>query len=281
MNKLVKQSAELQTQIIQDWAPERQKVVKGYYDRKISTFFDAEDKNEQFQNLHKLLVKCCLLTGVKPLPLDEEIRLFVEYIAEHFYKFSLLEVDNAFNLATAGKLDVEPNHYQSFNVIYISNILNAYSEYKGKYILEYRKLLEESQKVEPTEEEKTQLMIESMLEAFDNYKEERYYNQFGWVSYDFLTRIGALSIPDEVKQEILENAQAMAVEELKNKRVEEKQVSEKKKIGELIDDILKDNSGKQDIVIRICKNLGLMYYYDFILENNLSLENEIQKCFKN
>ena len=88
---------------------------------------------------------------------------------------SLLEIDNAFNLATAGKLDVDPNHYQSFNVIYISSILNSYKNYKGKYILDYQKQLAESQKVEPTEEEKTQLMIESILEAFEKYKEKREY----------------------------------------------------------------------------------------------------------
>ena len=280
MNKLIKQSEGLQTQIIQDWAPDKQKIVQGYYDRKISTFFEAEDKNQQFQNLHKLLVKWCVLTGVKPLPLDEEMRLFVEYVAEHFHRMSLLEIDNAFNLATAGKLDVDPNHYQSFNVIYISSILNSYKNYKGKYILDYQKQLAESQKVEPTEEEKTQLMIESILEAFEKYKEKREYNHFGWVSYDFLTRLGCLKLSDEEKQEILENARAMSVEELENKKLETTHIREKRDISKTIESILNDASGKDDIVIKKCKNLGLMRYYDYILKNNLSLNDEIAECFK-
>ena len=206
--------------------------------------------------------------------------MFVEYVSEHFYRLSLLEVDNAFNLATAGKLDVEANHYQSFNVIYIANILNAYQSYKGKIVLRYKKDLEEANKTEPTQEEKTQLMIESILEAFDKYKEEPYLNPFGWVSYDFLTNLGCLNIPNEVKAEIKEKATELSLNELKEKRIEGKDRQEKTKISALIDDIIEDTSGKQDIVVRNCKNIGLMYYYDYILKNNLSLNDEISKCLK-
>tara|TARA_R110001592_G_scaffold85185_2_gene251612 strand:+ start:504 stop:1346 length:843 start_codon:yes stop_codon:yes gene_type:complete len=280
MNKLIKQSEGLQIQIIQDWVPANQKIVKGYYERKISTFFDADDKNEQFQNLHKLLVKWCVLTGVKPLPLDDEIRLFVEYVAEHFYRLSLMEIDNAFNLATSGKLNIDANHYQSFNVIYISSILNAYKDYIGKYILQYRKELEESLKVEPTEQERTQLMIESVLEGFDRFKEERKDNPFGWVSYDFLSRLGVINISNEIKEEIKQQSIEMSLEELKYKKIDTKNKSQRKQISNLIEEITNDISGKQDIVVRNCKNLGLTYYYNYILENNLSLSDEISKCIK-
>ena len=125
MNKLIKQSGVPMPQIIQNWAPDNKTIVEGHYDREIATFFDADDKNEQFKILHKTLVKWAVLCGVKPLPNDSEMFLFVEYIAHHFYRLSILEVDNAFNLATAGKLDVDADHYQSFSVIYISKILNS------------------------------------------------------------------------------------------------------------------------------------------------------------
>ena len=151
---------------------------------------------------------------------------------------------------------------------------------KGVLWWSIHRILEEKSKKEPTQEEKTQLMIESILEAFDRYKEEPYLNPFGWVSYDFLTNLGCLSIPNEFKQEILEKAQEMTLVELKEKRVETKSREEKTKISALIENIIEDTSGKQDIVIRNCKNLGLMYYYDYILENNLSLSDEISKCIK-
>jgi len=284
MNKLIKQSEGLQTQIIQDWAPEKQKIIQAHFDRKIATFFDAEDKNEQFQNLHKLIVKWAVLTGVKPLPTDDEIRLFVEYIAEHFYRLSLLEIDNAFNLATAGKLDIEADHYQSFSVIYISKIINAYNRYNGKYIIEYRNQLAEieREKNKPTPEQQMQMMIESILEGFDKFKDDPQYNHFGYISYDFLKNIGALKLDNDVKSVLLKQARELAIEELKEDRSQTTlPKSERLQIKNQIDEILNDESGKQEKVIRICKNLGLMHYYEFILKNNLSLEKEIEKALSN
>ena len=284
MNKLIKQSEGLQTQIIQDWAPEKQKIIQAHFDRKIATFFDAEDKNEQFQNLHKLIIKWSVLTGVKPLPTDDEIRLFVEYIAEHFYRLSLLEIDNAFNLATAGKLDIEADHYQSFSVIYISKIINAYNRYNGKYIIEYRNQLAEieREKNKPTPEQQMQMMIESILEGFDKFKDDPQYNHFGYISYDFLKNIGALKLDNDVKSVLLKQARELAIEELKEDRSQTTlPKSERLQIKNQIDEILNDESGKQEKVIRICKNLGLMHYYEFILKNNLSLEKEIEKALTN
>ena len=281
MNKLIKQSKGLQAQIIQDWAPENKKIVQGYYERKISTFFDADDKNIQFQNLHKLIVKWAVLTGVKPLPTDDEIRLFVEYIAEHFYRLSLMEIDNAFNLATAGKLDIEAEHYQSFSVIYISKIINSYKRFNGKYILDYRSKLEAAEALqnEPTKDEKMTIMIESILENFENFKKEPTYNHFGYISYDFLKNLGVIKLESEIKDILLEQARKMAIEELNEKKQEPNSSSDD--IKNQIQDILNDASGKQELVIRICKNLGLIHYFEFILKNNLSLESEITKHIGN
>ena len=82
MNKLTKPLAGLQPQIIQNWAIDKKKIIQGHYDRRISTFFESEDKNEQFQKLHQILVKWAILCGVKPLPLDEEIKLLVNETGE-------------------------------------------------------------------------------------------------------------------------------------------------------------------------------------------------------
>jgi len=285
---LIKQSKELQTQIIQDWEQTSKKIILGHFERKIATFFDAPDKNEQFQNLHKLLIKWAILTGVKPLPTDEEIRLFVEYIAEHFYRFSLLEIDNAFNLATAGKLDESAEHYQSFSVVYIAKIINSYGRYIGPYIIKYKDQLEEIEKKnnEPSDKEQIELMLESILENFDDYKEykdngeEPPYNAFGYISYDFLKNIGVLKIDDEVKKELLIQAKKIALEDLRNKKSQVLGNEGKIDVQEELDEIL-NNNAKSDRVMRICKNLGLLHYYDFILKNNLSLSSEIAKSMKN
>ena len=228
------------------------------------------------------------MTGVKPLPTDDEIRLFVEYIAEHFYRYSLLEIDNAFNLVTAGKLDESAEHYQSFSVIYISKIINSYGRYIGKYILDYKDQLDkvENENNKPTKKEQFELMLESILENFDNHKAHREngedvpYNAFGYISYDFLKNLGVISIDEQVKEILLEQAKEIALEELIDKRSSSKDSESQVKIdiNAEIEDI--NNNGKQDRVMRICKNLGLLHYYDDILKNNLSLSSEIAKSMK-
>ena len=282
---MIKQSKELQQQIIQDWEPANKKIIIGHYDRKISSFFDAPDKNEQFQNLHKLIVKWAVLTGVKPLPTDDEIKLFVEYIAEHFYRYSLMEIDNAFNLVTSGRLDESAEHYQSFSVIYISKIINSYGRYIGSYIIDYKNQIEEEEKEKnkPNQKQQLDIILDSVLHYFDDFKEhydqkgESKYNDFGYISYDFLKKFGLINLEDELKEVLFEKAKDIALKELREKRgsYTESESQEKIDVNREIEEI--NSNSKQDRVMRICKNLALIHYYEFILENNLSLSNEINK----
>ena len=277
MNKLVKQSNEVVIPIIQNWDKVNQKIVIAHYEPKIQTFFalPKNEKNQKFQELHQLLIKWSVLVGVKPVPTNEELKMFVSYIAEHFHRNSIMEIDNAFSLATAGKLNIDVEHYQSFSVIYISKIINAYKEHCGKYVIDYKNLLSEKEnEKEMTEEEKTKIIATSVLDGFDNYKKEQKYNPFGYVSYDFLTRIGVLKMTDEKKGEILIEATALALKELKEKQKVAKK-SDRNDIKKHILKIQNDMSGKDDEVIRVCKNLSLYKYYDYILENNISLKDEI------
>ena len=217
------------------------------------------------------------MCGVKPIPSDEEIRLFVEYVAEHFYRLSLLEIDNAFNLATAGVLNIDASHYQSFSVIYISKIINAYKEYKGKFILEYQAELEKKEKKEPTESERLHMMVDAILDSFDSYKENPTYNEFGYVAYDFLNNLGLINFTKEVKMKILEKAREKTIERLTIRKKEHTGgTSEYLQLSTLIQNIQSDKTGSQNEVVNECKNIGLCEYYNFILENNLSLSQELE-----
>ena len=217
------------------------------------------------------------MCGVKPIPSDEEIRLFVEYVAEHFYRLSLLEIDNAFNLATAGVLNIDASHYQSFSVIYISKIINAYKDYKGKFILEYQAELEKKEKKEPTESERLHMMVDAILDSFDSYKENPTYNEFGYVAYDFLNNLGLINFTKEVKMKILEKAREKTIERLTIRKKEHTGgTSEYLQLSTLIQNIQSDKTGSQNEVVNECKNIGLCEYYNFILENNLSLSQELE-----
>ena len=144
----------------------------------------------------------------------------------------------------------------------------------------------ENENNKPTKKEQFELMLESILENFDNHKAHREngedvpYNAFGYISYDFLKNLGVISIDEQVKEILLEQAKEIALEELIDKRSSSKDSESQVKIdiNAEIEDI--NNNGKQDRVMRICKNLGLLHYYDDILKNNLSLSSEIAKSMK-
>jgi len=206
------------------------------------------------------------------------MKLFVSYVAEHFHKMSLLEIDNAFNVATAGKLDIQADHYQSFSVIYIAKILNAYNSYKGNYILEYQRILKEKSEIKepPTREERFQFLLEGVIENFEDYVEKRNYNHFGWVSYDFLDKLGIINIPNSEKEQILHKARSMAIGDARDDLRLAKD-PQKLEIKNLIAHLMDDKRGKHQTIVRICKNLGLMVFYNNVIKNGFELKEEILK----
>lgn len=93
-----------------------------------------------------------------------------------------------------------------------------------------------------------------------------------------MKNLGVIDIDDDIKSRLLEEAKEMALEELSHKSHTSIDSDDKIKIQLEIDNIA--NNNKQERVMRICKNLGLVYYYENILKNNLSLSSQITNSMK-
>lgn len=75
---------------------------------------------------------------------DYDLKRFVDTVRAYYSTFTTEEVYNSFELLLAGELDEylptdkdgrpDKNHYQSFNVAYITKVLNAYKERRGETI---------------------------------------------------------------------------------------------------------------------------------------------------
>lgn len=59
-------------------------------------------------------------------PSDEEKILLVQHIIQHYGGHTPAEILLAFDMAIAGKLEVEVNCYENFSCLYVSNIMNTY-----------------------------------------------------------------------------------------------------------------------------------------------------------
>ena len=82
----------------------------------------------QIGEIEKTLLWAFALTGLKKENYPDPIQLdvLIDFIATNYPTHSTGEIRHAFNLAVAGKLEIDANHYQSFSAAYVARILSGY-----------------------------------------------------------------------------------------------------------------------------------------------------------
>jgi len=84
--------------------------------------------------LQKRLLALCKILGVKNPPTPEELEAMAMFLLNEFKDFSYDEIGKAFSMASARKLQVDAEDYNSFDIPYVGRILAAYREYRIKEI---------------------------------------------------------------------------------------------------------------------------------------------------
>lgn len=62
----------------------------------------------------------------------EEIEFIINFLKKNFKFFKTENIRTAFELGVKGELDIEMNHYQNFNTMYVSNVLQSYKRWEMK-----------------------------------------------------------------------------------------------------------------------------------------------------
>lgn len=62
----------------------------------------------------------------------EEIEFIINFLKKNFKFFKTENIRTAFELGVKGELDIEMNHYQNFNTMYVSNVLQAFKRWEMK-----------------------------------------------------------------------------------------------------------------------------------------------------
>lgn len=263
--------------IIQKLNSQEQKIVLGSLEKKIEEF-----TNEDFKSLHKLLLKWGKFIGLKEAPDDEQMFMLVVFVKDNFTKMSLAEITNAFNLAIAGVLNINVEHYNSFSPIYISKIFNAYLEHKKEVMYKMHKLEEEEAQKERekplTEEELEQKNKENAIMVFKQYQAEKTVPDYGYVIYDYLIGKKLINFNKEEKTEILAEAKRRAIEDGERHLKSNVTAEIKHKIRESIMNINQHDSKRSEIVIKYCKNIGLKKYFDSLMTDPVK-QTEAMKVF--
>lgn len=138
-------------------------------------------------------------------PSDEEKLVLIEHIIKNYGTHTCEEIKLAFDMAIAGRLDVEVNCYENFSCLYFSNIMNAYRSWANEA---YRHL-----------PEKNNIEIENVSRETSDEEME------GWISdwrkevktlinpslippffYSWLEKKGKLELSKDQKHEYMEQA---------------------------------------------------------------------------
>ena len=237
-----------------------------------------EMTEDGFRQIHIILLKWGKFLGIKDMPNAEEIKMIVFFIKQNFGDLTLDEITNAFNLAIARKLSVDPNHYQNFSALYIGGILDAYKEYKISHIQLFRqKEMEEQERVlaeknKPSKEELKEMRLNSLLTIWENYKtgEEEEVEWQVTAYYDILTDAGLITLSNDEKKDIAERAKAICLDEVQNSKKNPFQIQ--RFVKEITGHSPKTPSQK---VVTRCKLLATQMYFDNLIRDGLDLREQL------
>lgn len=89
------------------------------------------------------LLYCIELIGFDPKKSTfESLQFIVNYIRNNFKSIDFNELKEGFEHGVKGELDINLQHYQSFNAMYVANVIQAYRRFKAKKSATPQKLKE-------------------------------------------------------------------------------------------------------------------------------------------
>lgn len=237
-----------------------------------------EMTEDGFRAIHIILLKWCKFLGIKDVPQAEEMKMILLFVKTNFGDLTLPEITNAFNLAIARKLDVDPNHYQNFSALYVGGILDAYKTYRSEHLTLFRRKeleLEEkaiSEKNKPTPEDLEEMRLTTLLSIWDDYKEGEQ-NEVSWqvtAYYDILQESGLVEFSKEEKKDITQRAKSICLDEVRKGKQNEFKIQ--RFIKEITEHSSKSPSQK---VITKCKLLATKKCFDILIDDGLDLREKL------
>ncbi|MFM9060617.1 MAG: hypothetical protein ACKOQP_03020 [Bacteroidota bacterium] len=235
----------------------------------------------------KILLWAFAITGLKSqnYPDANQIDILLDFLTTNYPTHSPSEIRHAFNLAISGKLDVDPNHFQSFSASYIARILNAYAPIRAKA----RKSLQSNEnhlkidfKNMPTPDEKENIrknyIRDCIIRPWNLYVRTDQIT-FGITPprliFETLTEdLKILSIPPNDKKRIFKQAEQIEIQKLEKKV---NSLSDYRRINEIKAEI--EKNGTQCIIHDIrstCYEISIREFFQHCKSSNINLAEIIE-----
>jgi hypothetical protein len=156
--------------------------------------------NTPFERIKEVLRLVMVKIGLRAnnWPADEEKAVLLRHILHEYAGHTPEEVLLAFDMAIAGKLDVEVNCYENFSCLYFSNIMNAYREWAKEQHKEIKPVMIEAPKETLTDK--------SMEDWIEQLKTEKRVDFLPVMVYDWLDTKGKIVATNRIKWNAMEKA---------------------------------------------------------------------------
>jgi len=186
--------------------------------KKVKDFSESD-----FAGLYKSLLAICKLVGIKDAPDNSVMLLLLEHIKVHHIDFSTKEIEIAFSMASAGKLDFDFEPYNKMTPQLISKTLNSYKEKRNKSLVEVSRQIDKAnrEKVNSSVKTNDSMAIDYIVSVYEKYKKEQeksepdhaVYRDWGNKIYHFLDMKGIVSFSKDKKKDAMERAKAIVSKE--------------------------------------------------------------------
>lgn len=236
--------------------------------------------DEDFElKIAKALLEIMTDLGLKTFPDEYSQNRIVYFLQTYYREMSIGELKLAFELAFMDMLSVNIEHYNSFDIKYLTRILNAYRSYRNEKRKAIDKKLEQ-EKPEPTAEELAQQhrnFINRIVKAYEKYKNDNVFEvQIKWLVYDFLLENNLLEMSDNQWNIFIEKAEKIHKQSLINNKNNSERMARIRRLKDF--DILRFQYPNELSKIRIiAKELALKAYFKMLKEKELNLKEILIK----
>ena len=224
-----------------------------------------------------LFTRIAALVGVKgqidPLQKQE----IWNVVFSRFSGLSFQDIYKAFQMDRSDEFDTVTDHFQFFDVSYVSTVLNKYIEWKRKTQIEHNiSISEKATEKMITEEEKEFRTRRWLISGFQEYKDTGALPVLAVPLYDALYTLGMLTpyyatYTDEKRATMLEAATERAKNQMSTTD-NRKEYALLKALYQTMKSGAQDTEGK---ILSIKKEVTLQDYYDWTIAQGIDLITEL------
>lgn len=233
------------------------------------------------------------LIGLKAenIPSDLQKAVLINYVRTELGSFTPDELCLAFRLAVSKRLDVEINHFQNFNAIYLSEVLEAYRRQRSAALIEYnremKKLQSESEN-EVSPERKLSLFWEYIdtvvLKLWDEYVQT---NKIDFRHYRvasifdiFENQFCFIALTKDEKIEIKKRAEQSAKNQLEQPVETLEKIREIRHIKQTIESGM-NHIGFEQMIVTKCKEIAIRDFFSKLKSSGNDLRKMIDQIRPN